>query len=481
MKHRSLLTITLSMLLVLSSLAQPENGTIKRRSDYLGYNKPGNIPEVFAPDFISTQFAEFAGTFSPGLDEYYFTRRGPFAGGIAQIMVSRKTDTAWTTPQLADFSSGYYEFEPFITPDGGRLYYGSRRSPDGIQPPGQMHQWFLTKENDTWSEPVLLGEPFFSRMVMYPCITLSQRFYFTGMDGIYYSDLEEGSYQEPVRLGPEINFMPMTAHAFVAPDESYMLFDAQPQEEGKSSIFISYMQENGSWTKGKSIGKEINAGESQAIASVSPDGECLFFTRDQDIFWVDAAVIDKMRLIPEMSYHPHSGMAPLNIQFNLDLQTVPDSIIAFEWDFNMDGEVDSHEQNPQYSFTAGGTYTVWLKVYSNSCSATKIYDDIIIIKEDTAGFGILKWPENNNQGQLFQNYPNPCEKNTVISFLLPDESSVILGVYDILGNNIETIVEAHHKPGFYNYYFRAQELLSGPYIYTLTTENHRFSRVMLKK
>ncbi len=58
-------------------------------SDYLGYSKPGSLPEIFAPDFVSTQYAEFAGTFTPDFRECYFTRRGPFPNGIAQIMFKK--------------------------------------------------------------------------------------------------------------------------------------------------------------------------------------------------------------------------------------------------------------------------------------------------------------------------------------------------------------------------------------------------------
>lgn len=351
------------------------------QDDYLGYPKPGSIPEIFAPDFISTEYAEFAGTFTPDFTEYYFTRRGPFPNGIAQIMVTKETDDSWSTPVVADFSSNNYEFEPFVTPDGMTLYFGSRRSPDGVLPPGEMHQWYLEKGNSDWSEPALLGSPFYEIMVMYPSVSNSKTFYFTGFDGIYYSKLLNDVYQEPIKLGTEINFLLLTAHSFIAPDESYLLFDGQPRGEGMSDIYISYKKEDGTWTKGKFMGKEINSGESQAIASVSPDGECLFFTRNLDIYWVDAAIIDEIKLIPEITKNQKSGTIPYTVQFSADLTTVPDSIIAFEWDLDNDGVIDSELQNPEFTYTNAGTYSIMLKVYTSSESASKTFEDFVTITD----------------------------------------------------------------------------------------------------
>lgn len=52
-------------------------------------------------------------------------------------------------------------------------------------------------------------------------------------------------------------------------------------------------------------------------------------------------------------------------------------------------------------------------------------------------------------------------------------------VFDFMGNEIETMVYAVHKPGSYYYSFSPENLQSGPYFYTLITDNHILSRVML--
>jgi Tol biopolymer transport system component len=265
------------------------------QTDYLGFSKPGSTPEIFAPDIVSTAYAEFAGTFSPDMSEYYFTRRGPFPEGIAQIMVVKKEDKKWSSPTVADFSSNNYEYEPFITPDGKRLYFGSRRPINENSAPGKMLQWYLEKIEMHWSEPRLLEAPFMDMMVMYPSVSNNKTLYFTSIGGIFYSEIQDNKYQKPIKMNENINSLPLTAHPFIAPDESYIIYDCQPRGQGKSDIYVSFKRENGAWTKGISLGPTVNSGESQAIASVSPDGECLFFTRNGDIYWVDAYIIQEIK------------------------------------------------------------------------------------------------------------------------------------------------------------------------------------------
>lgn len=470
-------SISYSILFLISLLISEGKQNDRIQSDkYFGYEKPGSTPEKFAPDFISTQYAEFAGTFSPDYKEYYFTRRGPFPNGLAQIMVTKNIAGTWSEPVVADFSSNNYEFEPFITPDGMRLYFGSRRSPDGVSPAGAMHQWYLEKLDSTWSEPILLGSPFFERMVMYPTVSNSGTIYFTGIDGIYFSELVNGAYQEPVKMGTEINFLPFTAHSFIASDESYLIFDGQPRGEGKTDIYVSYKKQDGNWTKGKLLSKEINSGESQAIASVSPDGECLFFTRNSDIYWVDAAIIDEIKLIPTFTIFPDSGIAPLNIKITTNLSTVPDSIISFRWDFNNNGGVDSFEANPEYTFTEPGLYSIKLNVFTESDSASKTFYNIIKVLDIDTG---LNEDNSHPEFQLHQNFPNPFNPNTIIKFGLPHSEHVVLKIYDILGNEVAALLNKEVVAGVHEVEFGNSYLSSGFYFYRIMAGNFISTKKML--
>jgi hypothetical protein len=71
--------------------------------------------------------------------------------------------------------------------------------------------------------------------------------------------------------------------------------------------------------------------------------------------------------------------------------------------------------------------------------------------------------------QLFQNYPNPFNPITIINFELPHQSHVSLKVFDILGQEMQSLVDAVLSTGRYKYNFDAHELPSGIYFYRLET------------
>jgi hypothetical protein len=69
---------------------------------------------------------------------------------------------------------------------------------------------------------------------------------------------------------------------------------------------------------------------------------------------------------------------------------------------------------------------------------------------------------------LMQNYPNPFNPSTQINFAVSEKSFVTLKVYDILGKEISTLVNAELDAGYHKATFNAENLASGIYIYTIT-------------
>jgi len=74
---------------------------------------------------------------------------------------------------------------------------------------------------------------------------------------------------------------------------------------------------------------------------------------------------------------------------------------------------------------------------------------------------------NPDKYELYQNYPNPFNPETVISYQLPNISKVEIKVYDILGNEISTLVNELKEAGFYKLNFNGSNLSSGVYFYRI--------------
>ncbi|MBP9580539.1 MAG: T9SS type A sorting domain-containing protein [Ignavibacterium sp.] len=80
--------------------------------------------------------------------------------------------------------------------------------------------------------------------------------------------------------------------------------------------------------------------------------------------------------------------------------------------------------------------------------------------------------------ELSQNYPNPFNPATTISFSLPEASNVKLTLYNLLGQEIETLVNGFKESGVHTVHFNASKLNSGIYIYKIETNGLTQTRKM---
>ena len=68
---------------------------------------------------------------------------------------------------------------------------------------------------------------------------------------------------------------------------------------------------------------------------------------------------------------------------------------------------------------------------------------------------------------LRQNFPNPFNPITTIQYSIPNRSNVVLKIYDILGNEVRTLVNEEKEQGVYTINFDANNLASGLYLYRI--------------
>ncbi|MDQ7816701.1 MAG: T9SS type A sorting domain-containing protein [Melioribacteraceae bacterium] len=80
---------------------------------------------------------------------------------------------------------------------------------------------------------------------------------------------------------------------------------------------------------------------------------------------------------------------------------------------------------------------------------------------------------------LFQNYPNPFNPTTTIQFALPESGKFNLKVYNILGQEVVTLIDGEMNSGIHKVNFDAGRLASGVYIYKLVGSNVNLSKKMI--
>jgi hypothetical protein len=105
----------------------------------------------------------------------------------------------------------------------------------------------------------------------------------------------------------------------------------------------------------------------------------------------------------------------------------------------------------------------------------------LVILKDESVLGVKK--ENSNIPDNFfvaQNFPNPFNPSTTIKFGLPGEAVVSLRIFNILGQEVATLINSEQMTaGSYNVDFNASKLTSGTYIYQLSYNNQTVTRKML--
>jgi len=114
----------------------------------------------------------------------------------------------------------------------------------------------------------------------------------------------------------------------------------------------------------------------------------------------------------------------------------------------------------EFSVTAGGTYSFVI-----NSTPVGIDDDLM-----------------NLNFNLGQNYPNPFNPSTTINYGIKETGFVTLKIYDILGNEVVTLVNEVKQPGRYEVRFEASNLPSGTYFYKLVQgKNSEIKKLMLLK
>ena len=128
------------------------------------------------------------------------------------------------------------------------------------------------------------------------------------------------------------------------------------------------------------------------------------------------------------------------------------------------------DPNISFSTTKDGIYSLTFNDISLEYSISKT----TFIQEN----------ETHQGFELVQNYPNPFYSETIIQFFIPEESSVSLRVYNLLGEEIETLINDNKIPGIYQTRWNGldkngRKVSPGVYFYILKSQNYSQTKKMI--
>jgi hypothetical protein len=332
--------------------------------DYLGQKPPGMKAEVFAPGIVSTNLYEHsAPAFSPDGKLVLWTVVAPTFHSY--LLEMKYENGQWSKPAKPSFcDTTVDDYYPSFSPDGKKLYFSSRRKlPKGYPEGNTIRIWEIERTESGWGTPLLFDTTIARGEDYAHSIAANGNFYFSSSlggganFGIRKSERVNGKYAAPVLLPFNINSVGYDDGPFIAPDESFLIFESD-RPEAFVGLYISFKQEGGSWGIPVNMGPEINSGEGERFGRVSPDGKYFFFgsARDTsggkigaDIYWIDARIIDELR---------KDEKAKQKIQ-----QPLGDKLIK--------------ALNENDTTNSAGLLKQWLSLYPNSLDAIVIYSSVL--------------------------------------------------------------------------------------------------------
>jgi hypothetical protein len=307
---------------------------------YLDQKLPGLIPEIFAPEIVSTELHEHSfPSFSLEGDHILWTSYFLDDFGFPSNVISTKiVNGQWTKPEFFKALKFEHSIYPFFSYDGNQIYFTSKSVAIGDELSfGGYDIWYIEKTENGWTTARNAGPEINSEYnELYATLTKGGTLYFLGQidpqentRGIYRSEFKNGKYQKAKLLPDNINSEYLDWTPFIAQDESYLLFSSHREGGyGDGDIYISFRKNDETWTDPVNLGPTINGVNSQErFPYVSPDNKYLFFGSNNldkdlesdsirnleyyrekmnnpmnswnDIYWVDAKIIEDLK--PESS------------------------------------------------------------------------------------------------------------------------------------------------------------------------------------
>ena len=299
-----------------SAVGRSGDQTVGTAVRYLGQAPPGTTPVRFAPGIISTPAVEINGAFRPDFREFFFARQ---MGQLFTLFRSSLDGGQWSNPQgLSIFPGGGsgVAVDMAYSPDGRELYFLGRFKP-GVPPmEAPLDIWVTRQRDGRWTTAEIVPAPVSTDAAeSYPVVVADGSLYFSSdrPGGLGRSDIyraarrSDGRFDVPVNIGAPVNSPASDGDTFASPDERYLITTSRRDGGfGQADLYVSFRATDGRWGAPVNLGSTINTADTDFCPMVTPDGRYLFFSRryggdswetttDADVFWVDMAVVERLK------------------------------------------------------------------------------------------------------------------------------------------------------------------------------------------
>ena len=197
------------------------------------------------------------------------------------------------------------------------------------------------------------------------------------------------------------------------------------------------------WVSGNAS-SSYPGGNATLAAKYSSAGETLVFNIIEEHYWSGQLIVNKYNDI-----------------YLVDINSDGVFVVKYNWNGDKLDEV-------KISSNSNSSATILTIDEHNDLIVCFDFNENVYIKKITDGATGVDEDAQEKTFSLSQNYPNPFNPSTQINYSIPESGNVRLIIYDLLGEEVKTIIDQFQNAGSYSIEFNAEELSSGVYFYRLS-------------
>ncbi len=243
-------------------------------------------PRILRAGQLCTGDYEAFPAFTPDGRSLFFVKSSP--DFTYRTIVESNFGSDWSIPRTPPFSGLYDDSAPFLTPDGSKIYFASKRPSAGVGSP-QSHTdlWVVERVEGVWGAPRLLGAPISGPAnETSVCVAADGTIYFSsdrpgghgGLD-LYRCRMNGEKPGAVENLGASINTAQDEADPRLAADGAFLLFASRGHKNGIGGYDLCVAKAAGrGWAAAENLGGRINSVRDDYGPCLAPGGKYVFWT-----------------------------------------------------------------------------------------------------------------------------------------------------------------------------------------------------------